>query len=292
MELTPNFKLSTGSYRVWKFPSGEIGVQLTDNHHVYHNDTTNPYNEITGSILSSDHIIELLQLVEAIRSNEPFTIDLRLNMPYCAYSRQDRICNTGESFSLKVFADLINSCNFSRVTTYDNHSDVATALINNCANIPLSTILLGRDERYCWELNINQYDFLVSPNAGANKKVFECSKYFNIPMIRADKIRNTSDGSIVETQVFATDKQLDNATVLIVDDICQGGRTFEELAKALKAIQPTVNIHLYVTHGFFNKGLTLLLESGISKIITTDSVIYNNFEEDVRLVDELTILEL
>lgn len=259
--MSPNFILSSGSYRVWQFPSGEIGVQLGNKV------TLSPELTIKGSITSSYHLMELLQLVEAIRSCWRIHT-LHLVMPYCAYSRQDRRCNPGESFSLKVFANLINSCNFASVTTCDNHSDVSTALIDNCTNLSVFEILYNRFNEIC------EYDYLISPDAGANKKVQYLAVNNHVPMIRADKIRDVESGEIVETKIFTTSDQLDNTTVLIVDDICQGGRTFEELAKAIKAISPTCTIHLYVTHGFFSHklGLYELREAGISRFITTDSV--------------------
>ena len=238
-------------------------------------------NIITGSILSSDHIIELLQLVETLRYTLP-TTKLRLIMPYCAFSRQDRRCNRGESFSLKVFTSLINSCKFESVTTYDNHSDVSTALLNNCRNVPVADILYKTvQDNFCnivgyppygYDFSDHDYDFYISPDAGANKKVLGCSKQFQVPMIRADKSRDLLTGNITHTEVFTTAEQLNNKTVLIIDDICAGGRTFIELAKALKRIQPNVIIHIYVTHGFFEYGLDELTKAGISKFITTDSV--------------------
>lgn len=259
--MTPSFTVSSAEYKVWKFPSGEIGVKLLSKPDV-------PSLEviIKGSMLSSDSLIELLQLVDSLRAAGCTT--LSLVMPYCAYSRQDRVCNKGESFSLKVFTDLINSCSFDSVTTWDNHSDVATALINNCRNTNVADIV-SYDV-----LEVDNYDYLVSPDAGANKKVFECSKTLGIPMIRADKVRDTVTGAITETVVLATKEQLKDSTVLVVDDICQGGRTFEELAKALKEIEPSCTIHLYVTHGFFSspRGLDNLKEAGISHFITTNSV--------------------
>ena len=42
-------------------------------------------------------------------------------------------------------------------------------------------------------------------------------------------------------------------SVLIADDICDGGRTFIELAKVLKE-RGAAHIHLHVTHGIFSKG--------------------------------------
>ena len=259
MKMTPNFELTPLTYTVMKFPSGELQVQL--NKVISTEDGKFP-NVITimGSITSSDNLMELLQLVEAL--NFYSTLKLQLVLPYCAYSRQDRRCNDGESFSLKVFANLINSCNFQRVVTYDNHSEVATALLNNCYNIPVSALIN----------NLLPYNFLISPDAGANKKVFDCSKQFKIPMLRADKQRDTTTGNILETIIYATKEQLDNATVLIIDDICEGGRTFTELAKAIHAISPTCKVHLYVTHGFFSKGVQPLIDGGISQIFTTSSV--------------------
>ena len=91
-------------------------------------------------------------------------------------------------------------------------------------------------------------------------------------MIRADKSRDTLTGEITSTEVYTTAERLDGATVLIIDDICAGGRTFIELAKSIKAIQPNVTIHLYVTHGFFDHDVGLLIDSGITQFITTDSV--------------------
>lgn len=56
-------------------------------------------------------------------------------------------------------------------------------------------------------------------------------------------------------------------TICIVDDICDGGRTFIEAAKLLQRLEPK-EIHLYVSHGIFSKGLKVLTEAGISKIFT------------------------
>ena len=256
--MTTNFKLSVTDYKITKFPTGEIQVKLN----TPFDKIACKYVIIQGSILSSDHIMELLQLVEAIRFYCYDSV-IHLVMPYCAYSRQDRICNEGESFSLKIFAQLINSCNFASVTTWDNHSDVSTALLDRCTNIHVKDLIEPVSD--------NEYDYLVSPDAGANKKVFALSQSTKIPMIRADKIRDTATGNIIDTQVYTTKEQIEGKRLLIVDDICAGGRTFKELAQKLKSIA-NCNIDLYVTHGFFNNSVDVidsLVDSGISDIHTT-----------------------
>ena len=57
--------------------------------------------------------------------------------------------------------------------------------------------------------------------------------------------------------------------VLIVDDICDGGRTFIELAKVLRA-KGAETVDLYTTHGIYSKG-TKVLAPYINNIISTDS---------------------
>jgi len=271
--MKPNFKITFGDYTVLRFPSGELQITFINKMSSYLVDNC---VTIRGSVTSSDHIIELLQLVEAIKHSMP-TVRIKIIMPYCAFSRQDRRCNDGESFSLKVFTNLLNSCNFQSVVTYDNHSDVSTALINNCYNKSVTTVL----DNYSVDLDLlsptnalsAKYDYFVSPDAGANKKVQSCSQRFNVPMIRADKQRDLTTGKITHSEIFATTEQLDGAIVLIIDDLMAGGRTFLELAKALKGVQPNVVIHLYVTHLFAHNGLHDLIQAGITKFITTDSVV-------------------
>lgn len=261
--MKPNFEINEVIYEVFKFTSGEIQVTLTE--------FRTPYSHIVikGSILSSDHIMELFQLVSILNRRGITTSNIKLVMPYCAYSRQDRVCNPGEALSMQVFAKMINSLGFGAIETHDNHSDVATALLDNCTNISVERIINFVDAKY---------DYLISPDAGANKKVLKCSQKFKIPMLRADKVRDTKTGEIKETKIYADKRQLkSNKTVLIIDDICAGGRTFKELTKAIKDISPECEVHLFVTHGFFNNSIEVidsLIASGISKIFTTTSV-YN-----------------
>lgn len=265
--MTPAFKTSVGQYTVKKFKSGEVQVQLHDWEGIEEDLV------LEGSILSSDNLMELCQVVEAYRFYIP-GIKILLIMPYCAYSRQDRRCNEGESFSLKVFANIINSLNFHHVITYDNHSEVSTALLDNCSSVSVKDLL-----DYNSDITFD-VDLLVSPDAGANKKIQACSSALDIPFIRADKLRSTTDNSLSETIVYTTAEELDGKTLLIVDDICDGGRTFAALAQSIKKIQPNCTINLFITHGFFTYGIDHLYEAGISKITSSTSVShYHNIPE-------------
>lgn len=167
---------------------------------------------------------------------------------YVPYARQDRYCEQGEAFGVRTFARLLNSLNFSRVVIADPHSEVTPAVINNLQIMPQHEIafyMLG------WKLRMDNFE-LVSPDGGALKKIFKLGTQMNLKVHCADKIRDTATGDIIRTDISVQD--FGGANLMIVDDICDGGRTFIELAKVLRD-RNAGRIELFVTHGIFSKGV-------------------------------------
>lgn len=246
------------------FPGGEVGIQLRTSNHAYKY-TNAAYQTIVARIKDSNDVMRLLNAVDALRRFDPTPI--RLFMPYLPYSRQDRVCNEGESFALGVFANLINSMNFERVTIADPHSDVSPALINNVR--VLSQIdIIGKFQSFTKAVLAPEV-VLIAPDAGSNKKVSKLASYFShFDFLRADKLRDLSTGNIKETIVYAD--KLNGRTVVIVDDIADGAKTFIELAKVLKN-KGAAKIILFVTHGIFSRGTAHVLNGGIDEIYTTNS---------------------
>lgn len=209
---------------------------------------------------SSDLMRTLLAIDAMKRTYESASYELV--MPYVPYARQDRVCNEGEAFSLKMFAEMINSFNLNKVFICDPHSDVTTALIKNVVVATQAKSF----ETYCnysklWTF-INGCT-IVSPDAGSNKKIVDvCKVAEKSSFVRADKIRDVQTGKILETVVFADEL---SGIYLIIDDICDGGATFTALAQELKK-KGAHKVALYVTHGIFSKGKQHLLDNGIDYI--------------------------
>ncbi len=249
------------------FAGGEVNVSLPKDWWIApHIEETRVL--ITATLKSSDDIMALLLLTDAIRQCKSYLrLPITLHMKYCPYARQDRVCNRGEALSIKVFANLINGCDFDRVLIWDAHSDVSAALIDNCINVSASGIINNSELGNTLE---KTYCVLISPDAGANKKVLGISKDFGgVPVVRADKSRDLKTGEITGTEVYCED--LKGNHCIVIDDICDGGRTFIELAKALKA-KGAGMLTLYVTHGIFSYGaVEKLKEAGYDHIYTTDS---------------------
>ena len=94
---------------------------------------------------------------------------------------------------------------------------------------------------------------VICPDAGAEKRI----QKLGLPYVMATKVRDAKTGNIIATRLFDEDEQgvsrVAGKDTIIVDDICEGGRTFIELAKVLKA-HGAATVALYVTHGIFSKG--------------------------------------
>lgn len=222
-------------YELFKFPGGELHFKVHDRLQIINR------IKVVADFCSSDDIMLICLLSDYIKC--PKSLDLI----YTPYARQDRVTARNEPFSLKTFARIINSCGFETVTLRDPHSDVAPALIENSHVIKRVDLVPKELLKDC---------VIVSPDAGAMKANNEVALNYKLPHISATKIRDVKTGEISETMVH-TKLQLKGKKLVVLDDICDGGRTFIELAKVLGTHNPA-SIQLFVTVGIYSKGLGVL----------------------------------
>lgn len=265
----------TLSFKTLQFPGGELHVRLESAACYFNAEVI-----IDAGLESPTDILELILLTDALRRAKP-EAQIQLVCPYLPYARQDRVANYGESLSVKVMADILNGLNFSSVEVWDVHSDVSLALVDRVTNIK-QAYFVGKVLRQPALKGTSP--ILVAPDAGAIKKTLATAQYFGLDMVRADKIRDTKTGTITGTVVYSN--PVGDKDFLIVDDICDGGRTFIELAKELRPLT-TGKIYLYVTHGIFSKGLEVL--TGIDHIFTAN--LFRKYVPADYDKSKLTVLE-
>lgn len=267
-------RLFTGGVEVpvsfLQFSGGEIHPRIES-------DTDNTMSECTiiANTQNSIDVMSLLMLTSAVKELW-FGVEITLVLPYVPYGRQDRVANKGEAFSLKVFCDLINSQGYSRIITYDTHSDVTAAL--------LTKIDVIHQSEFVKRIPLDRKStILVSPDYGASKKtsvVAKCCGYNEV--YQASKFRNTLSGEISGVKVDGN--HIGARNFLLVDDICDGGRTFIELASELKKLTDG-DIYLYVTHGIFSRGLDVLINGGIKHIYTANCFSESLTSESLTTID-------
>lgn len=257
-----NIKLSQGTIKAMTFSGGERHITL---------EGVIPFSAINvvARLQNSNDLMDLLLVSDAL--DRLRCRKHHLTIPYFPYGRQDRVCNEGEALSVKVVSDLINNLKFNDVEVWHPHSPVTGALLNNC------TEYYPYSEKYIRAI-MESVDFsgdcvLVAPDAGAAKMVNQLSKVLGKQMVTATKVRDTKTGEISQTRVQGLDDIVitDEMKFLIVDDICDGGRTFMRLAKELRLSYGVKQVDLLVTHGIFSQGIEAL-DWDINNVYYTNSL--------------------
>jgi len=186
---------------------------------------------------------------------------IALFIPYFPAARQDRLMIEGEPLTVKVYADMINQLQLTKVTIFDPHSEVTPALLNHCETISNHAFIA----KVCDEIGSEVK--LISPDGGALKKIYKVSAHLGgMEVVECSKSRDVKTGQLTGFKVYADD--LEAKDCLIVDDICDGGGTFIGLAEELKK-KNAGKLYLAVSHGIFSKGFDEL--NVFEKIFTTNS---------------------
>ena len=236
--------------RCLTFPGGEIQVRIEG--------PPGPADAVTirADLVDAATLMGLLLLTDAARRHyrDP-AIDLVC--PYLPYARQDRVAYPGEALSAAVACRLLNAQAYRSVEVWDAHSDVSLALLDRVRHRPASDFAVSV---------MTTRDVVVAPDLGAVKRAAACARLAGVPLVQAEKTRSTDTGVITGSAVHSG--PIGDRDFLIVDDICDGGRTFIELAKALRPQTPR-HVKRYVTHGIFSAGFEALA-AGIDRIFVAN----------------------
>lgn len=231
---------------------------------------------------------EFLALIYLVKHLNSLGYDrLELHMPYIPNARMDRVKNRDDVFTLKYFAELLNSLNFEAVYVVDPHSSVSEALINNLhvirpdGNILAALLKIGVVKATCYDpknfLPKEAYSLtMFYPDEGACKRY---SGMIELPYAFGIKRRNWETGVIEGLDVAGAVDQIAGKDILIVDDICSRGGTFLHSAKKLKELGAN-DIYLYVSHceNTILEG-DLLKGDLIKRVYTTDSIFTKSHEK-------------
>ena len=248
------------------FPNGEVNV--TKNF-LYNKNKNSVINKVTLKYEGDEDLFRLA----LVRSAIDFPCELHIT--YVPYSRMDR--EKDYIFSLKVFANYINSLNFDQVVIYEPHSDVTPALIDRVKVVEVVHKLIRR------VYDRNNYQ-LYYPDAGAQKRYDFYSPYETLVGI---KKRDFKTGKILSLQVVG-ERHPSITTAVIVDDLCSKGGTFVMAADALREMGFTT-IFLVVGHCEHTIFQGKVFEV-IDQVITSDSILNKEQETDKLHIQALGMI--
>ena len=159
--------------------------------------------------------------------------------------------------------------NYDEVSADDLHSHVPSGLINNLVERYQQVDTFGKSA-----INHRKYDYYISPDLGAIKKSQAASQRFGVPLLVATKKRDEKTGYTVFDALMSFGQETKDKTCIILDDICDGGMTFINLAENLKKTYGFKQVDLFVSHGLFSRG---------RKLDHVDDVYcFNDFENAIK----------
>jgi len=198
-------------------------------------------------------------------------------VPYFPAARQDRAPDGHAPFTLRYTSLLLSPDQQRAVSVFDPHSPVifSTARVHR--------VLMPSD------LDIPRRDDVVgiiAPDSGATDRARKfCDAFYpGCPVLQCSKRRDPSSGSL---SGYVLPSLPTCGRYIIVDDICDGGGTFNLLAREFKAdpLCAGSKLELFISHGIFSKGIDAI-DPVIEHITTTDS--WCRLSSD----DRLTVLPL
>lgn len=258
-------------YIISKYPDHQQDVTITQS----------PYDRVESGvkILSRFNGFEDLELIVcAVKALRRLHVrEIYLYIPYLLGARSDRQFQEGStSYLVDVVTPILNDLSLTSIEVLDVHSDVAAACINNLKVVTnLNLVRYALMDIYKTVDKPLQDNFvLVSPDAGASKKIQKLADKigYTRDIITCSKTRGV-DGKLSNTVVpfNSEDYKSNKKDFIIIDDICDGGRTFLNIAEKIKEKYITSpKIYLIVTHGIFSKGLKVL--DVFDGIYTTNSI--------------------
>jgi ribose-phosphate pyrophosphokinase len=270
--------------KVGHFPAGEQNI-LDFKHDI------SDENTIVWKYESDEELVTLIYIVSHIRNYYP-KANIYLHMPYIPHARMDRVKSDKEVFTLKYFADVINSLNFNVVYTLDAHSDSSLALIDRIQNDSPNTIIAD----VMWNIPDGDSRHLVVyfPDAGAYKRYKDLTAISNYPKVYGEKIRNWQTHRIEGLNVVTNGTDLKGKSVLLIDDIISYGGTFYHSVPKLKELGAD-KIYIYASHvenamiDTERGTLIKLIDDGtVNMLYTTDSIFKaeNNEGRNINLIRE------
>ncbi|MGC8836822.1 MAG: ribose-phosphate diphosphokinase [Anaerolineae bacterium] len=188
----------------------------------------------------SDHILELLLLLDAARSASARRITAVI--PYFSYARSDKKDEPRISIAARLIADLLVTAGASHVLTMALHSPQ----VHGFFSVPtdhLSSLSIFAE--YFRKKDLSD-TVVVSPDIGHAKRARDLARSLGLHMVAANKQRVEDE----RVEVLEIIGEVKNRRAIIFDDEIATGGTVIETIQALKA-RGVERFYVAATHGVF-----------------------------------------
>lgn len=258
-------ELSNIPYHINHYPDGHKHIVLEDCE--WNKDS---YLNVITRISSMDDLF-ILRQVDNILWHENIRIS-ELVITYLLTARCDRRFSLGEAIDRDIVAMDLYNLHADKIVFYDLHSDPEILTRNN----KMENLAVVRDKI------LLEYYNICFPDKGACDRYRYVCPHYNLV---GEKHRKPDGISISLKELNKLDS---NKSILVIDDLCDGGGTFATLATELNAIYPDFKREIWVTHAIQKSGIRLLAAK-YDKVYITNS--YTDWASD-EFSDNVTIYDV
>lgn len=242
-------------YKVITYPDGQRTIEFSDE--VLQRRIEEAFIEVRVKEFADLEIVSAI--VSFLNRNDIYIASLTFT--YLIGMRSDRTFSRNTiNYFKDVIAPIINSWHISRIRVFCPHSKIITRYIKNSRPYYF-------DYEYL-ETMFNAYHlplknmFLIG--ADESFQILNCGAHFKKK--RTDREIEVSLDEFEVKHIAATN----HTSILVIDDLCDGGKTFIRCAEFLEKHFPHMPRYLFIGHALFSQGTAELLKH-YEKIICTDS---------------------
>jgi len=204
------------------------------------------------------YLVQLGMLIRSYNVTHDNVIQIpRLYVDTLPYARQDKEVSNKTTFALHALINMLER--YYIIETIDVHNPKIRndIIINTIPNEVISEVI-----------NDCNPDLICFPDTGASKRGYDTQ---GLPSFSLSKNRDQTTGEILGLKCDLP-LDLNRKSVILIDDLCDGGGTFIAACKLLKDMGAS-KVYLYTTHGLYTKGTKKLFDAGLDRIF--------NYKEEV-----------
>ena len=226
-------------YELIQFPDGEPHLKFISE--INHKEKFSVISRITNPI-------DLFILMQAGRILNRHGVQFVIFIPYLMSMRMDRVISFQEDYSLELVANLINSLHAKQIFLFEPHSLRSVELIKNSKIIPVTSHVLKE--------HLTEDSVICYPDVGAKGRYGLLPN----PFVTFTKKRDPNTGRILSLEVEETnlEEKAKVPSIIVIDDLCDGGGTFALVANKLKELYPDAKLTIIVGHMVNPKGIETL----------------------------------
>lgn len=286
-----------------RFPDGQPHLTLSPYDY--------PDGRIKMNITCAEDLLRLSMVNNVLRRRG---INPTLEIGYLMGSRLERAISDNDPITLRCVAQAINAMGFNHVVVNVPHEtkELHTVLRNSISHNKLLWDIVDNTVNRIRNYQIGTPDnmLLIAPDKGAEFRARECANILKLPVMRLEKERDSSTGKLDPLKITCTGEiyhpEAENPFpgfknlhlkspikhVILVDDLCDGGRTFINAVEFLKKEYfpnwevNEVKFHLCVAHAIFSAGAAKLVMS-FNSINVSDTYPFksDSFLEDIQYIN-------